>query len=106
MEHWSRGDANAPFAAEYVPERGMFEHEITIIERNDDIWDQLLLRATGLAATILYTRGVNDTLSMNMTGGVLTEAPGDIPDTGKVMRTLRYLPGDFQLVAVDSTPSY
>lgn len=104
MQPWSRGDANAFYAAEYIPERAIFEHDISVINRNDDIWDQILLRAVNLSANIVYTRGANDTATFQMTNCGLIEAPADVPDTGKVTVPMRIMPGDFQIVVVDLTP--
>ncbi len=105
MKHWSRSSL-AEFAAEYVPDQHLVEHEMTVINRDDAIWDQLLLRASGLAATVLYTRGTDDTLSINMTGGVLQEAPDDLPASAEVTTPMRLVPAEAQLVFVDSIPGY
>lgn len=105
MEWWSR-TPNGEFPAEFVPGRAVFEHEITAIVRDNTLWTNILAVATGLSCTILYTRGSNDTLSINMTGGVLTEAPHDAPDEGKITVPMKWLPGEVQLVFVDSNPYY
>ncbi len=105
MKHWSRSTL-AEYAAEYVPDQAQVEHEMMIINRDDTIWDQLLLRASGLSATVLYTRGTGDTLSINMTGGVLQEAPDDLPASAEVTTPMRLIPAEAQLVFVDSIPGY
>ncbi|MEE9196959.1 MAG: hypothetical protein V3U45_02335, partial [bacterium] len=105
MKHWSRNPLGE-FAAEYIPDQHVIEHEMTVINRDDNIWDQLLLRAGGLAATILYTRGTDDTLSINMTGGVLEEAPDDLPASAEVTTPMRFVPAEAQLVFVDAIPGY
>ncbi len=105
MKHWSRSPLGE-FAAEYIPDQHTIEHEMTVINRDDAIWDQLLLRAGGLAATILYTRGTDDTLSINMTGGVLEEATDDLPASAEVTTPMRFVPAEAQLVFVDSIPGY
>ncbi len=105
MKHWSE-DTDGEYAAEYVPGQHQIEHEITVIGRDDSVWDQLLARASGLAATVVYTRGTGDTLTISMTGGVLEEAPHDIPDSGEVAIPMRLTPAEAQLVFVDSIPGY
>lgn len=105
MEWWSR-TPNGEFPAEYVPGRAVFEHSITVVVRDSTIWTNLIARAVGLSATILYTRGASDTLSINMTGGVLIEGPHDAPDEGKITVPMKWLPGEVQLVFVNSDPYY
>jgi hypothetical protein len=105
MEHWSRSPLGE-FPAEYVPGRFVMEHTITVIARDNTLSTQLINRATGLSATIVYTRGANDTLTISMTGGVILEAPHDAPDEGKIQVPLKWLPGEVQLAFVDANAYY
>lgn len=106
MNRHSRDDAVSEFAAEYVPEVAEFEHEITKTARDREAWDELLARADPLTGTILYTSlGTPDTLSVNMTNGVIMSAPADNPE-GRFDQVMSFSAGELQLVFVDEIPGY
>lgn len=104
MRRHSRG-TDAEFGAEYIPDHAEFDHELTKIARRDDSWDALLNRTDPVTGDILYTRGANDTFKIDFTKMVILQADADNPEGG-FEETVSFLPGEIQLVFVDSIGVY